>query len=148
MGDVSDKDILDAYNDWERAGAELGSLLRAKFTGTVREVSPLETEEAICSRIIDKFNRAAHRNLRWESYLSLVRRLLKKGFREADMRVVIWWTFSVWKPEGIKPHPGMLFKLQSGQGYRTFPEYLAEAIEAYEKNGNKWEAVDADWGGK
>jgi hypothetical protein len=98
--------------------------------------------DVVCTtdRVIDKLNRVAGRRLTPGPYRRRVERLLKQGYTEAEMRLVIWWAWREWgreKPKWV--NPSTLFKLVSSHGGRTFPEYLSVALEAWFE---KWPSFD------
>lgn len=115
---------------------------------TVKSLTPAMVTKASAS-VVEAFNRVLERDLGPKGFERPIQRLLAKGYSEPQMRGVVWWAGEEW---GDKPEmrdrltPTTLFKLQSGQGYRTFPEYLECAGERWRQHmGSQppWEDSDA-----
>ena len=84
--------------------------------------------------VIGAFNKAFSRDLSPTGWEDAVRRVLAKGYTEAQMRGVVWWAAREWSEDSEKRReltPKTLLKLQSSQGYRTFHEYLSCAGERW-----------------
>lgn len=100
--------------------------------------------------VIGAFNRAFARNLSPDGWEESVRRVLAKGFTEAQLRAVVWWAAREWAEDPEmrdKVNPKTLLKLTSSQGYRTFREYLSCAGERWrDEHGGEappWEQKQA-----
>ncbi len=92
-----------------------------------------EAKRATAS-VIAAYNRCFDRSLGPEGWETGVQRLLAKGYSEAEIRGVVWWASEEWADDPAmrdKVSPATLLKLQSSQGYRTFPQYLSLAAERW-----------------
>lgn len=84
--------------------------------------------------VIEAFNNAFNRKLSPKGWDESVKKLIAKGFTDAEMRGVVWWAANEWADDPdmrAKVTPKTLLKLQSAQGYRTFREYLSCAGELW-----------------
>ena len=120
-----------------KTDSEFDSETQLNKETTVTKKQKIGRPHAVTDSVIEFLNRKAGRRLCSEGYDKQVRRLLKEGFSERDMRMVVWWAVQEW---GSDPSwkkritPSTLFKLQSPNGARTFPQYLAEAREKFEES--------------
>ncbi len=88
----------------------------------------------VTERVVAAFNRGFERNLTPDGWREPVRRALAKGFTEQELIGVVWWAAEEWADDPemrLKVSPQTLFKLQSGQGYRTLPQYISCATELW-----------------
>ena len=101
--------------------------------GGRRGVPPAVVRKATES-VVGAFNRAFNRQLGLDGWEKGIERLLAKGYTEPQMRGVVWWAATEWAEDPEyrdRLTPTTLLKLQSSQGYRTFPEYLSCASERW-----------------
>lgn len=112
-----------------------------------KEIEPEKEKEKrasvreITARVVDAFNRAFRnpdtgrpRGLGSKGFEDQVKRLLAKRHTEGEMMGVVWWAARNWAEEPdwrMRIDPSTLLKLQSSQGAKTFPQYLALAGERW-----------------
>jgi len=68
-----------------------------------------------------------------------IRKLLKAGYTEQELRVVIWHKGETWgkDPEMQRyVQPSTLFRLKNAKG-NAFPDYLEEAVQAWEEKNKR-----------
>lgn len=110
-------------------GADPPSSRRRKPKGSW----PPEVRDAT-ERFVAAFNGCLQRSCRVEGWEPSVKRVLAEGYGEAQLRAVAWWAGQEWGDDDEwrkRVSPKTLLKLQSSQGNRTFPEYLALASELW-----------------
>jgi hypothetical protein len=84
--------------------------------------------------VIEAYNRCFERKLGADGWEKGIQKLLSAGYTEEQIRGVVWWAADEWADDPVmrdKVSPATLLKLQSSQGYRTFPQYLSCAAERW-----------------
>lgn len=118
-----DKPVAVADKSATRAAAGNRAAKTREHNAAVREAT---------AEIVEFFNQAFNRSLAPEGWRDSVRRVLDAGYSVTAMRGVIWWAANAWSANlHAAITPKTLLKLQSPQGKGTFPEYLAQAGEAF-----------------
>lgn len=100
--------------------------------------------------VVEAFNRAMGRRLDPERFVEPVRKALRARYTEPELRAAVWWAAREWGSDDDwrrRIDPQTLLKLQSPQGHRTLPQYIALASERWreEHDGEEppWEANHA-----
>lgn len=111
----------------------LDAVIGLDLPGDISSI-PSQSISSVTREVVRRFNAAFGRQLSPAGWEKPVSKLLAKGYREKELLGVVWWAAEEWADDPEmqpKVSPTTLFKLQSSQGYRTFPEYLSCAAERW-----------------
>jgi len=107
-----------------------------KKTGKRLRIDPTPEEAATVERVLSKLSERAHVNYRPDSvgHQVLIIGLLRKGYTERDLRMVIWHRWEKW---GAREDMAEFLRPKTLFGPDNFAEYLPQAEAAWAKaNGN------------
>jgi uncharacterized phage protein (TIGR02220 family) len=102
---------------------------RGRVRSRPKASQPTADEQAVAGRVLAKLNERSGRTYASEKHVQRIVRLLRAGHSERELRLVVWDRANRWaEDERMSEYlrPSTLF------GPEKFPDYLAEALAAYE----------------
>lgn len=127
------------------SGSGSGSVLVQKSSSPAIGIAPDPSTypaSAATVRVIGYFNRKAKKSARPPTHNERVNKLIKAGFTETEINVVVWHAVERWGEDAEMSkyiRPATLFRPKNTKG-NAFPDYLEEAVPAWEaKTGNTFE---------
>lgn len=133
---------------------DIGGSAPVLFPSGVKARDRDSATDAVALDVVSAFNRAFDRKLGVRGFREQVRRLIANGYQPEELKAVVWWAAREWAEDPdwrMRISPTTLFKLQSSQGNRTFPQYLELASERWrdEHSGEPppWEVAPAHGNG-